>query len=83
MNIIVCVKQVPGTTKVSINPETNTLMRQGIENIINPFDTYALEEGYASKSATGARSPSAASGRLKPKQCSAKQSVAAPMRLSW
>ncbi len=45
MNIIVCLKQVPGTTKVDINPETNTLIRQGIENIINPFDAYALEEG--------------------------------------
>jgi electron transfer flavoprotein beta subunit len=45
MNIIVCLKQVPGTTKVAINPETNTLVRQGIENIVNPFDTYALEEG--------------------------------------
>jgi electron transfer flavoprotein beta subunit len=45
MNIVVCLKQVPGTTKVNINPETNTLVRQGIENIINPFDAYALEEG--------------------------------------
>jgi electron transfer flavoprotein beta subunit len=45
MNIIVCLKQVPGTTEVKINPETNSLIREGIENIINPFDTYALEEG--------------------------------------
>jgi electron transfer flavoprotein beta subunit len=45
MNIIVCLKQVPGTTEVKINPQTNTLIRQGIKNIINPFDTYALEEG--------------------------------------
>jgi electron transfer flavoprotein beta subunit len=45
MNIIVCLKQVPGTTNVKIDPQTNTLIRQGIENIINPFDTYALEEG--------------------------------------
>lgn len=45
MNFIVCLKQVPGTTKVAIDPQTNTLIRQGIENIINPFDTYALEEG--------------------------------------
>ena len=45
MNIIVCLKQVPGTTAVKINPETNSLIREGIENIINPFDTYALEEG--------------------------------------
>ncbi|MFC2012823.1 electron transfer flavoprotein subunit beta/FixA family protein [Chloroflexota bacterium] len=45
MNIVVCVKQVPGTTQVEIDPETNTLVRKGIESIINPFDTYALEEG--------------------------------------
>ena len=45
MNIVVCIKQVPGTTNVKIDPQTNTLIRQGIENIINPFDTYALEEG--------------------------------------
>ena len=45
MNIVVCLKQVPGTTQVKINPETNSLVREGIENIINPFDTYALEEG--------------------------------------
>jgi len=45
MNIIVCIKQVPGTTEVKINKETNTLMRDGVESIINPFDTYAVEEG--------------------------------------
>ena len=45
MNIVVCLKQVPGTTQVKIDPATNTLIRQGIENIINPFDTYAIEEG--------------------------------------
>ena len=45
MNILVCLKQVPGTHEVKINPETNTLVRQGIQNILNPFDTYALEEG--------------------------------------
>lgn len=45
MNIVVCLKQVPGTTKVKIDPKTNTLVRQGIESITNPFDTYALEEG--------------------------------------
>ncbi|MFC2010526.1 electron transfer flavoprotein subunit beta/FixA family protein [Chloroflexota bacterium] len=53
MNILVCLKQVPGTTKVDINPETNTLVRQGIENIINPFDTYALEEGIRLKERYG------------------------------
>lgn len=45
MKIIVCIKQVPDTTNVQINPETNTLIREGVESIINPFDEYALEEG--------------------------------------
>ncbi|MCD4670750.1 MAG: electron transfer flavoprotein subunit beta/FixA family protein, partial [Actinomycetia bacterium] len=44
MKIAVCIKQVPGTTEIKVDPETNTLIRQGIENIINPFDTYAIEE---------------------------------------
>ena len=45
MNVIVCVKQVPGTNEVKMNKETNTIIREGIEAIINPFDTYAVEEG--------------------------------------
>lgn len=45
IKIIVCIKQVPGSTEVKIDPQTNTLIREGIENIINPFDVYAVEEG--------------------------------------
>jgi len=45
MKIIVCIKQVPDTTEVKINPETNTLIREGVASIINPFDMYAIEEG--------------------------------------
>ena len=40
----VCVKQVPGTTEVKMNPETNTLIREGIPNVVNPFDLYAVEK---------------------------------------
>lgn len=43
MNILVCVKQVPDTTEIKINPETNTLIRDGVPSIVNPFDAYALE----------------------------------------
>ena len=43
MNIIVCIKQVPDTTEVKINPETNTLIREGVPSIINPFDENAIE----------------------------------------
>ncbi len=44
MKVVVCIKQVPDTTNVRINPETNTLIREGVESICNPFDEYALEE---------------------------------------
>ena len=43
MHIVVCVKQVPNTTQVRIHPETNTLVRDGVESILNPFDENALE----------------------------------------
>ena len=55
MHIVVCIKQVPDTTNVRINPKTNTLMREGVESIMNPFDEYALEEGLRLKDQTGAR----------------------------
>lgn len=43
MHFVVCIKQVPNTTKVRIDPETNTLVRAGVESIVNPFDENALE----------------------------------------
>jgi electron transfer flavoprotein beta subunit len=52
LNIVVCVKQVPGTNEVKMNPETNTIIREGMEAIINPFDTYAVEEGVRLKEQT-------------------------------
>ena len=55
MNIIVCLKQVPGTTEVKIDHNTNTLIRQGIKAIINPFDSYALEEGVRLKERFGGK----------------------------
>jgi len=44
VNIFVCLKQVSSTTKSKLNKEANTLIREGINSIINPFDLYALEE---------------------------------------
>ncbi len=43
MHIVCCLKQVPDTAQVKIDPETNTLVRTGIESILNPFDLVALE----------------------------------------
>jgi electron transfer flavoprotein beta subunit len=64
MNIVVCLKQVPGTTEVKINPETNTLIRQGIKNVINPFDCYALEEGVRLKEKYGGKVTAISMGPL-------------------
>ena len=44
MKIIVCVKQVPDTTEIKINPETGTLIRDGVPSILNPDDANALEQ---------------------------------------
>jgi electron transfer flavoprotein beta subunit len=55
VNVVVCLKQVPGTTDVRIDPQTNNLIRQGIKNVINPFDTYALEEGVRLKERFGGK----------------------------
>ncbi|MCJ7764091.1 MAG: electron transfer flavoprotein subunit beta/FixA family protein [Dehalococcoidales bacterium] len=43
MHIVCCVKQVPDTTQVKIDPETNTLIRAGVESICNPYDLVAVE----------------------------------------
>lgn len=43
MKLIVCIKQVPDTANVRLDPETHTLKREGVESIINPFDLFALE----------------------------------------
>ena len=55
MNIIVCIKQVPGTTEIKIDPKTNTLVREGVKAIVNPFDAYALEEGVRLKERYGGK----------------------------
>ena len=55
MNSIVCIKQVPDTTEIRIDPETNTLIREGVESIINPFDLYAIEEAVKLKERFGGK----------------------------
>lgn len=44
MLVITCIKQVPDTTQVKIDPVSNTLVRKGIPFIINPYDSHAIEE---------------------------------------
>ena len=44
MRILVCIKQVPDSAQIRVHPVTNTIMRQGVPTIINPYDLYSLEE---------------------------------------
>lgn len=49
MNIVVCVKAVPSTTEVKMDPKTNTIVRDGKQSVVNPFDASALEVALALK----------------------------------
>ncbi len=53
MKIIVCIKQVPGTTSVDIDPETGVLKRSGVTSKMNPYDLYALETALRLKKTYG------------------------------
>ena len=55
MDIIVCIKQVPDTAEVKINPETGTLIREGVPSIVNPFDMHAIEAGLRIKEKVGGK----------------------------
>ncbi|MCX7781945.1 MAG: electron transfer flavoprotein subunit beta/FixA family protein [Negativicutes bacterium] len=55
MEIVVCVKQVPDTTEVKIDPQTNTLIRQGVPSIVNPFDKNAVEAALQLREKHGGR----------------------------
>ena len=53
MKIVVCVKQVPDAKDVRLDPKTNTLAREGVESIMNPYDQHALEEAVRLKEQLG------------------------------
>jgi electron transfer flavoprotein alpha/beta subunit len=55
MNIVVCIKQVPDTAEVKINPENGTLIREGVPSIVNPLDLHAVEAGLQIKEKTGGK----------------------------
>ncbi len=44
MHVVVCIKQVPDSAQIRVHPVTNTIMRQGVPTIVNPYDLFALEE---------------------------------------
>ena len=57
MHIVVCIKQVPDSAQIRVHPVTNTIMRQGVPTILNPYDLFALEAGVAAaRRASAARS---------------------------
>jgi len=53
MHIVVCIKQVPDSAQIRVHPVTNTIMRQGVPAIINPYDLFALEEALRLKDKFG------------------------------
>lgn len=55
MEIIVCIKQVPGTSEVEVDPETGVLKREGVESKMNPYDLYGVETALRLKESCGAR----------------------------
>lgn len=55
MNIVVCIKQVPDTTEIKIDPVKHTLIREGVPSIVNPFDAYALEMAVRLKEKAGGK----------------------------
>lgn len=55
MHIVVCIKQVPDSAQIRVHPVTNTIMRQGVPAIVNPYDLFALEEALTLKDRFGAR----------------------------
>jgi len=55
MRIVVCIKQVPDTTDVKIDPKNNTLIREGVPSIVNPFDLFAIEEALRLREKSGGK----------------------------
>ncbi len=53
IHIVVCIKQVPDSAQIRVHPVTNTIMRQGVPAIINPYDLFALEEALRIKDKLG------------------------------
>jgi len=55
MHIVVCIKQVPDSAQIRVHPVTNTIMRQGVPAIVNPYDLFSLEEALRLKDTFGGR----------------------------
>jgi electron transfer flavoprotein beta subunit len=55
MHIVVCIKQVPDSAQIRVHPVTNTIMRQGVPSVVNPYDLFTLEEALRLKDKVGGR----------------------------
>lgn len=55
LHIVVCIKQVPDSREIRIDPKNNTLIRQGVPSIVNFYDLHGLEEALRIKDELGAR----------------------------
>lgn len=55
MHIVVCIKQVPDSAQIRVHPVTNTIMRQGVPTIINPYDLFSLEEALRLRDSHGGK----------------------------
>ena len=55
MHIVVCIKQVPDSAQIRVHPVTNTIMRQGVPAIVNPYDLFSLEEALRLKDKLGGK----------------------------
>ena len=55
MKILVCIKQVPGTSNVEVDEKTGVLKRDGVESKMNPFDLYAIEQALCLREEYGER----------------------------
>jgi len=55
MHIVVCIKQVPDSAQIRVHPVTNTIMRQGVPAIVNPYDLFSLEEALRLKDQFGGK----------------------------
>ena len=84
MEILVCIKQVPDTTEIKIDPVTNTLIRDGVPSIVNTFDAYALElavqfkEKFANDAKITVLSMGPEQAKVALKEC-----LLVPMKLIW
>lgn len=77
MHLLVCIKQVPDSGQIRVHPVTNTIMRQGVPTIINPYDLFALEAALELRDQFGGEVTVLTMGPLLPRTVFARRSPSA------